>query len=105
MVEHLESLGLEVEGPFRTVSEAAEAARHAGVSAALLDVSLATERIYPVADILAARGVPFAFVTGYGAETIDRRYAHRHLLQKPVAIEDLNRFLSEGIPSRARRAI
>ena len=31
---------------------------------------------YPVADILSARGVPFVFVTGYEADTVDDRFSH-----------------------------
>jgi hypothetical protein len=60
------------------------AARDDGVDAAILDVNLGGELIYPVADALAARGVPFVFVTGYGAESIDGRFAHVPILQKPI---------------------
>jgi hypothetical protein len=43
--------------------------------AAVLDVNLDGEMVYPVADAVVARGVPFVFVTGYGAEGVDRRFA------------------------------
>jgi PAS domain S-box-containing protein len=84
MRDILLELGLSVAGPFCTPAEAVAAARDDGVDAAILDVNLGGELIYPVADALAARGVPFVFVTGYGAESIDGRFAHVPILQKPI---------------------
>jgi len=84
MRDILLELGLSVAGPFCTPAEAVAAARDDGVDAAILDVNLGGELIYPVADTLAARGVPFVFVTGYGAESIDGRFAHVPILQKPI---------------------
>ena len=54
------------------------------IDAAVLDINLDGEMVYSVADLLAARGIPFVFVTGYGAESIDGRFAHVPVLQKPV---------------------
>ena len=45
--------------------------------------------VYPIAEALAARGVPFVFVTGYDAENIDTRYANVPVLQKPIEREVL----------------
>jgi PAS domain S-box-containing protein len=84
MRDVLLELGLSVAGPFCTPGEAVAAAHDDGVDAAILDVNLGGELIYPVADTLAARGVPFVFVTGYGAESIDGRFAHVPILQKPI---------------------
>jgi PAS domain S-box-containing protein len=84
MRDILLELGLSVAGPFCTPAEAVAAARDDGVDAAILDVNLGGELIYPVADTLVARGVPFVFVTGYGAESIDGRFAHVPILQKPI---------------------
>ena len=39
---------------------------------------------YPVAEILAERGVPFVFVTGYEADTINDRFSEVPVLQKPI---------------------
>ncbi len=82
--EILTELGLCVAGPFGTAAEAMTAAGDEDVDAAILDVNLGGELIYPLADALAARGVPFVFVTGYGAESIDSRFAHVPILQKPI---------------------
>jgi len=40
--------------------------------------------VYPLADILAAREIPFIFVTGYSIECIDRRFEHIPVFQKPI---------------------
>ena len=46
---------------------------------------------YPVADILSARGIPFVFVTGYEADTIDDRFNGVPVLQKPIERQMLQR--------------
>ena len=79
----LTELGFEVVGAFNKVTEAlAVVTNH--VNAAVLDVNLGGELIYPVADSLVAKGVPFVFITGYGAEAIDGRFASYRVLQKPI---------------------
>ena len=87
MAQSLEELGAEVIGPVGSVEDAlvmVETA-DAGVDAAVLDINLHDERVYPVADALAARGVPFVFVTGYDALAIPEPYVSwAPRLQKPI---------------------
>jgi hypothetical protein len=47
-----------------------------------------------VADVLVARGVPIVFVTGYGAESIDGRFAQIPVLQKPIERQVLESFFA-----------
>ena len=54
---------------------------------AVLDVNLGGERVYPVAEALEAKGVPFVFTTGYGKSGIEPRWAPRPVVQKPFNIE------------------
>jgi PAS domain S-box-containing protein len=84
MSEMLTDLGFEVIGPFARLAEALTAAGREDFQAAVLDVNLDGEMVYPVAEAVLARGVPFVFVTGYGAEGIDRRFAQIPVLQKPI---------------------
>jgi hypothetical protein len=45
-----------------------------------------------VADLLAALDIPFAFVTGYGEESLSPRFSDVPVLQKPIdrkALQDL----------------
>jgi CheY-like chemotaxis protein len=51
--------------------------------AAVLDVNLGGEKVYPVADKLAGKGVPFIFSTGYGLAGIAPDYARIPTLAKP----------------------
>ena len=56
--------------------------------------------VYPVADLVVARGVPFVFVTGYGAEGIDSRFAQVLVLQKPIEKQMLESIFLDGGPRR-----
>jgi PAS domain S-box-containing protein len=85
MMENLlVELGVEVVGPFGTLAEAMVAAKGEAFDVAVLDVNLDGGTVYPLAHHLAERNVPFAFVTGYEPGTIDVRFRHVPVLQKPV---------------------
>jgi len=85
MIEDLlEDLGCQVVGPATTVPEALALAEAGGFDAALLDLNIGRgQTSYPVADILAARQVPFAFVTGYSADALAPPHDGRPILEKP----------------------
>jgi PAS domain S-box-containing protein len=91
VTESLTTLGCTVVGPFSRCSDAMGAIEADEIDAAILDVNLDGEMVYPLADVLAARGVPFIFVTGYGAESIDPRFLHIPVIQKPVERHVLQR--------------
>ena len=76
--------GHAVIGPISRASEALLAAKEGDFDAAILDINLGDGMAYPVAEILAERGVPFVFVTGYEADTIDDRFSEVPVLQKPI---------------------
>lgn len=64
-----EDEGAEVLGPALSLdSAAALVASTAEIDAAILDVDLGGHDVYPVASLLASRGVPFLFHTGHGSE-------------------------------------
>jgi len=58
MEDMLESAGCVVAGPIPRLAQALDAASSEVCDVAVLDINLAGERVYPVADILAQRGVP-----------------------------------------------
>jgi PAS domain S-box-containing protein len=89
MRDSLVELGFSVVGPFDRADEALACASDEPLDAAILDVNLGGDLVYPVAERLARRDVPFVFVTGYDAENIDARYAHVPVLQKPIEREVL----------------
>jgi PAS domain S-box-containing protein len=92
----LTDLGYQVAGPFSRPDEAIAAVKEGGISAAILDINLAGALVYPVADELLARGIPFVFVTGYGTESIERRFADIPVLQKPIERDALQRIFING---------
>jgi two-component sensor histidine kinase/CheY-like chemotaxis protein len=95
----LAELGFSVVGPYSTLAKAATAAVETEVDGALLDVNLGGETVYPVADILASKNVPFAFITGYGTEALTCKYANAPVLQKPVDQGTLQNLLAPKHPS------
>ena len=91
----LDDLGCEVAGSAASVKQALAWLDGGGeADAALLDVQLGEEMVFPVAEALAARGTPFAFTTGYG-EVNEPRYRHAPLLGKPIRGERLEQVLLE----------
>ena len=53
-------------------------------SFAILDVNLAGETVFPLAERLQAAGVPFVFITGYGREGLHGQWISCEVLQKPL---------------------
>jgi PAS domain S-box-containing protein len=89
--ECLTEFGYQVVGPICTASEAAAKAKDGPLEAAVLDINLGDGAVYPIADMLAARGVPFVFVTGYDADSVDARFRKIPILQKPIEREMLKK--------------
>jgi CheY-like chemotaxis protein len=85
----LADLGYEVVAALGTIGEAREFAAKGEFSAAVLDVNVSGEWIFPVADILAERGLPFVFITGYGERGLPEPYRNHPALQKPFQAEQL----------------
>jgi len=85
----LADLGYAVAAAVGTMAEASELAATGDFSAAILDVNLDGNEIFPVADILSGRGVPFVFVTGYGERSLPEPYRDRPALQKPFQADQL----------------
>ncbi len=91
----LGELGCEVVGPVAQVRKAVEMAQHETIDAAILDVNLNGHDVYPVADVLAARNIPFIFATGYGKDSLRAPYDGRPMLQKPFQQRDINAAFAE----------
>jgi two-component sensor histidine kinase len=83
MSQMIRDLGGQVIGPFGSLEEAQSAALEA-VDAALLDVNVAGELVYPLADRLAKHKKPMIFLTGYDAGSIDPRFSGSPILTKPI---------------------
>lgn len=76
------------------LNQALALAKTEPIDGALLDVNLAGDRVYAVADELDRRGIPFAFMTGYSASDLRPEWQDRPVLQKPFLLEDLQKVMS-----------
>jgi len=82
----LTDAGYRVLGAAR-LSDALEIADHEHVDAALLDINLHGEAVYPLAAYLRENGVPFAFATAYSRDTIPEDFHDCVLVRKPYTSE------------------
>ena len=85
----LADLGCESIIAAATIAEALALIEGQVFDAAMLDVNLKGDNSRPVADALAARGVPFFFSTGNGGHHTMAGYEDRAILRKPFMFEDL----------------
>ena len=91
-------LGCTGVGPAHGLAEAlALAQSEPGLDAALLDVNLAGQPVFPVADALREKGVPAVFSTGYGDAGLRDIDRGSPVLQKPFRAGDLARALGEAL--------
>jgi CheY-like chemotaxis protein len=93
----LEEYGCGIVGPCNTVAKAMEAALTETFDLAVLDVNLRGEKVYPVAEILTERHIPFLFLSGYGEEAIPPGRTTWKVCTKPFKGNDLVRMLSVAI--------
>jgi PAS domain S-box-containing protein len=88
-------------GPFSVVADARNVVLKTPISAAILDVNLNGDLVYPLAEMLREKEIPFVFVTGYGVESIDPRFRQVPVLHKPIDRDVLKRLFIMPIPARA----
>ena len=97
----LADIGYSVAAAAGSLSEARDLASKVEIDLAILDVNIDGEEVFPVADVLASRNIPFVFVTGYGGQGLPDNYRRRPTLQKPFQIEDLKTTLASLVAQRA----
>ena len=87
-------LGHEVAGLASRLGPALALASESRFDAAMLDVNLAGEPSFPVADLLIERRIPFLFATGYGRQGLEQRFRGCPILQKPFRSAELGAALA-----------
>ena len=99
----LAEIGCAIVGPAGSVKQGLAMIDAEAIDVAVLDVNLNGEMSYPIADALAARGVPFVFVTGYAKDRLLDGYRSIPMLQKPFhraeLTDTLARLLAPKEPS------
>ena len=95
--EILTDAGYKVVGPVTDVASAMVAVANGRLDAAVLDVNLRGAYVWPIADALQERGIPFIFVTGFGTGAgldVPENLRGTPRLGKPIAERDLLRALA-----------
>ena len=103
--ETVRDLGYELEGPFEDNKNALEAIEDELPDAAILDVFTADGEVYPLADKLAAAGVPIVFHSGHvPPEEVKQRYPDAWACAKPCPPNQLIDVLQEAVQHKATAA-
>lgn len=93
--------GCQVVGPAARLDHALTLALRAEVDAALLDINVDGSVVYPVADVLRFRGIPFIFATGYDFRTLPQRFQGSPTLSKPFSYRTFATTLHEVLARSA----
>jgi CheY-like chemotaxis protein len=101
VAEELEAKGCTVLGPFQNIAAACAAATAESFDFALLDINMNGEMAYSVADAVAARQIPFVFLSGYNASTLPERFHAVPTISKPCDPAILTKKLSELLAIKA----
>jgi len=96
----LNKVGSTVIGPFSDLGQAREIANIEVIDLAVLDTNLNGEAVYPLAQDLLSRGIPFVFVTGYNPSDMPADFRMLPRIAKPfdplILLKELQRAKSQG---------
>jgi CheY-like chemotaxis protein len=93
----LQEMGCLVAATAGRLEEAVALASSAAIDFAILDLNLGGKLSYPVADALAARGIPFIFSSGYGAGGLPPQFQHRPTIGKPFDPQELEAAVARAL--------
>ena len=97
----LEDLGCEVVGPAPNMAAARELIEQGAFDAALMDIHIRGERVFPLCEMLEERAIPFVLTSGYADWTMPDKWRDRPRLQKPYTIDDVREVLAGAIGAGA----
>lgn len=92
-VDVLEELGCAVVGPAPNMASARELLETEPFDAAIMDVHIRGERVFPLCELLEARGVPFVLSSGYADWQMPDKWEDRLRLQKPYTLDQVEAVL------------
>jgi two-component SAPR family response regulator len=79
----LSQVGARIVGPVATLSDTMSHVENGGFDFAVMNIELRDGVVFPAADRLKERGIPFAFMSGYDRQSIPERFSAIDLCQKP----------------------
>ena len=85
----LQGLGCQVVGPVSRLDAALRLAHEEPLDAAILDVGIRGGKVYPVAEELLVRNIPFVLASGYGDWALPKSLRYQPRLTKPFRQHDL----------------
>lgn len=95
LCRELKRLGAIIVGPAPSLERALDLIETTPrIDGAILDVSLGGEKIFPAAELLEQRGVPFLFSTGYDKCAIPARFSAVPRCEKPIGPDKLGSALT-----------
>jgi len=101
----LSGAGYKVAGPCASVAQALDVMKSGPIDAAVIDVNLSGDFVFPLADHLIGRGTPFVLLSGYDEHQLPERYRRLPRLAKPHLPETLFRMIDQllaaVVPARA----
>ena len=89
----LEELGCAVVGPAPNMAAARELVEAGEFDAALMDIHIRGERVFPLCEMLASKKVPFVFTSGYADRQMPEKWQDRPRLQKPYKLDQVEEAL------------
>jgi DNA-binding response OmpR family regulator len=98
--EDLRAAGFSIVGPFTTFAAALAASRSEEFDLAVLDINMAGEMIFPLADELQQRGIPYIFLSGYASMDLPERFRSLPRFAKPHDPVMLVRQVEQLLPKR-----
>jgi two-component SAPR family response regulator len=94
----LTRIGGVIVGPVNSIAAAQAEMAHADVDLAFLDINLDEEMVFPLADELERRGIPFAFATGHDATIVPERFKSKLRLEKPFTVHAVHEAIRKLVP-------
>jgi DNA-binding response OmpR family regulator len=98
IVQALTALGARIVGPYGDLDEATHVVdRDIAIDAAIMDINLRNDMVFPLARLLRSRKVPLMFTTGYDKSSIEPEFQDVQLWGKPLDIKAMTRELTTMI--------